>query len=79
VRADAPASIDLLFDKPFRIGRVDDCEVTIKNDYVSRSHAEVFFQDGGWWVKDLASSNGIFVQGQRVELAPWVSKDLSWS
>lgn len=69
VRSVAPANIDLVFDKPFRIGRVDECDVTVKNDYVSRSHAEVFFKDGAWWVKDLGSSNGIFVAGQRVELA----------
>ncbi|HEX4771989.1 MAG TPA: FHA domain-containing protein [Bryobacteraceae bacterium] len=69
VRADAPANIDCFFDRSFRIGRVDDCDVTIKNEYVSRNHVEIFFQDGGWWVKDLNSSNGIFVAGQRVELA----------
>ncbi len=68
VRAVAPEPIDLVFDKPFQIGRVDECDVTIKNDYVSRKHAEVFLQEGDWWVKDLGSSNGIFVAGQRVEL-----------
>jgi hypothetical protein len=54
------------FVKPFRIGRVEDCEVCIKNEYVSRAHAEVVFEDGQWWVRDLNSSNGIFVDGQRV-------------
>ena len=55
------------FLKAFRIGRVEDCEVCIKNEYVSRAHAEVVFENGEWWVRDLNSSNGIFVDGQRVE------------
>ena len=55
------------FTTPFRIGRTDDCEVSINNDYVSRVHAEVFFENGQWQIRDLNSSNGIFVDGQRVE------------
>lgn len=29
--------------------------------YVSRKHAEVYFEDGKWFVRDLGSSNGTFV------------------
>ncbi len=61
---------DFEFAKTFRIGRGEDCEVCFKNEFVSRAHAEVFFENGQWWVRDLHSSNGIFVDGQRVELAP---------
>jgi len=57
------------FLKSFRIGRVEDCEVCIKSEYVSRAHAEVVFENGQWWVRDLNSSNGIFVGGQRVQTA----------
>ena len=57
------------FLKAFRIGRVEDCEVCIKNEYVSRAHAEVVFENGQWWVRDLNSSNGIFVDGQLVQTA----------
>ena len=57
------------FLKSFRIGRVEDCEVCIKNEYVSRAHAEVVFENGHWVVRDLNSSNGIFVDGQRVPAA----------
>jgi hypothetical protein len=49
---------------------VDECEVCINNDYVSRIHAEVVFENGAWWVHDLNSSNGIYVGGQRVDRAP---------
>jgi hypothetical protein len=64
------------FVKSFRIGRVEDCEVCIKNEYVSRAHAEVVFQNGQWRVRDLNSSNGIFVDGQRVQDAAVVQSTI---
>jgi hypothetical protein len=61
---------DFRFERSFRIGRAGDCDVCIKSEYVSRAHAEVVFENGGWWVRDLNSSNGIFVGDRRVPGAP---------
>jgi hypothetical protein len=61
---------DFRFTQPFRIGRAEDAEVCIQNQFVSRSHARVSFENGEWWVRDLGSANGLFVNGQRVEAAP---------
>src|SRR6266851_7158255 len=61
---------DLHFGKSFRIGRVEECDVCIKDEYVSRAHAEVLLEHGQWWVRDLHSSNGIYIDDQRVDLAP---------
>ena len=61
---------DFCFTEPFRIGRDKDCEVRITDHMVSRSHAEVLFVGGRWWVHDLESGNGTFVDGKRVERAP---------
>lgn len=52
------------------MGRTHECEVCIKNEYVSRVHAEAVFENGGWWVRDLNSSNGLYVAGQRLERIP---------
>lgn len=60
----------LTFNGSFLIGRTADCEVSIKNEYVSRAHARVLYEQGEWWVRDLKSANGIFVGGQRIEAAP---------
>lgn len=57
---------DFRFDQTFRIGRTEDCEVCIQNQFVSRAHVEVVLDGGVWRVRDLGSSNGIFVDGQRV-------------
>jgi membrane-bound lytic murein transglycosylase D len=61
---------DLRFERPFRIGRAHDCELRIENEYVSRYQAEAVIEDGKWVVRDLRSSNGIFVGGKRVMEAP---------
>ena len=54
------------FNQTFRIGRVPECEVCINDDYVSRVHAKVVFEEGAWWVHDVHSSNGIYVGGERI-------------
>lgn len=60
----------LEFRRTFLIGRVGECDVCITNEYVSRNHAEVAFDGGKWWIRDLGSRNGLFVDGQRIERAP---------
>lgn len=50
-----------------RIGRSEDCEVTIDNLGVSRYHAEVLWKEGVWVLRDLRSNNGTFVNGRRVD------------
>ena len=60
----------LTFPGSFRIGRSDACEVIIDNEYVSRIHAEVLFEKGSWWIRDLNSSNGLYLDGHRFERAP---------
>ena len=68
---------DLAFEKAVRIGRADECDVCIKNEYVSRVHAEIAWVDGQWWVRDLDSSNGVFVSDQRLQAVP-VGKTLTF-
>src|SRR6267142_5020384 len=51
------------FRLSFRIGRRDDCEVCIQDDYVSRDHAEMVFEDAAWWVRDLGSAIRMDVGG----------------
>jgi hypothetical protein len=58
------------FLKLFRIGRTEECEICVKDHHVSRMHAEVSFEEGAWWIRDLGSTNGLYSQGQRFERAP---------
>lgn len=52
-------------DTPALIGR-DSRQLPLDDNTVSRRHAELLPGDQGWTLKDLGSSNGTYVNGQRV-------------
>jgi len=52
---------------PVVIGRSKDCEIRIADPNVSRRHAEVRPTDGDYTIVDLGSTNGIEVDGRRVQ------------
>jgi pSer/pThr/pTyr-binding forkhead associated (FHA) protein len=62
--------VEYEFKKFFTIGRDDSCEVQILSMGISRKHAEVYFQKGRWWIKDLKSANGTFVKGEQISEIP---------
>jgi pSer/pThr/pTyr-binding forkhead associated (FHA) protein len=48
------------------IGRAAGCQITVDDTYVSQIHARVFTRDGQWMVEDLGSTNGTWMNRQRV-------------
>ncbi len=49
------------------IGRSRECEIVLDDANVSRRHAEVRAQGGAWVLADLGSTNGVSVNGRRVD------------
>ena len=49
------------------IGRSSQSQVVIRSDGASRSHAEIWFTQGRWLVRDLGSRNGTLVGGVKIE------------
>jgi hypothetical protein len=51
------------------IGRSRDADITLEDPNVSRHHAEVRPSGGSWTVRDLGSTNGVKVNGRRLDAA----------
>jgi two-component system cell cycle response regulator len=49
-----------------RLGRGLDCEVRVNDESVSRVHATVTAEGGGWVLEDAGSRNGTFVEERKV-------------
>jgi hypothetical protein len=48
------------------LGRAPSCTLVLDDDYSSSRHARIFPQNGGWFVEDLGSTNGTYVDDQRI-------------
>jgi Nif-specific regulatory protein len=55
--------------RPIRIGRAPECEIVLDEEGVSRIHCEIRPDGGMLSIRDLHSTNGIYVNGSRVEVA----------
>ena len=67
VTAGALAGTSLgLTNQQITIGRADDATLVLSDDYASTRHARLFPQDGQWLVEDLGSTNGTYLDRQKV-------------
>lgn len=48
------------------VGRAAGCVITLDDTFVSQLHARVFQQDGQVFVEDLGSTNGTYLNSQKV-------------
>jgi pSer/pThr/pTyr-binding forkhead associated (FHA) protein len=49
------------------IGRSPGCQIQIEDPAVSKQHARLFFSEGKWFVEDLNSSNGTYVNSHLIQ------------
>ncbi len=61
---------ELRFGSSFVIGSGSECELRVLGTGVADKHAHVLFDGLLWWVRDLGSEAGTFVQGSRVQVVP---------
>jgi pSer/pThr/pTyr-binding forkhead associated (FHA) protein len=55
------------------IGRDPACDVALDDPTVSNNHARLSYHHGQWWLEDLQSTNGTFLNGQAVSAAQVVT------
>jgi pSer/pThr/pTyr-binding forkhead associated (FHA) protein len=60
-----PRSIRL--SESAQIGRAASCAIRLSDTYVSQVHARLYGDDGTWFVEDLGSTNGTFLNDRKVD------------
>ena len=50
----------------YLIGRISECDIQFKVENVSRKHALISFRDNEYWLEDLDSKNGTYINGVKI-------------
>jgi hypothetical protein len=56
-----------LGSEPLTIGRASDSGLQIRDDYTSTHHARLLLWGDDWVIQDLDSTNGTYVDGERID------------
>ena len=55
------------FSQPeIMLGRDTNCDLSVMDDALSAHHARVTFHHGQWWLEDLNSTNGTFLNREKL-------------
>ncbi|MHA2787603.1 FHA domain-containing protein FhaB/FipA [Corynebacterium sp. S7] len=65
--------MDISGVEEFTLGRAEDNDFVLGDDFASSRHARLFRRGSDWFVEDLDSRNGTFVAGSRIEQPERVS------
>jgi len=68
IRENEPEDTKQTFTQPeLHIGRDPSCEIQLSDETVSNQHARLWYRNKQWWIEDLLSTNGTFLNDERVE------------
>lgn len=63
--ADQAGKVHVIGDE-LHLGRAAGCEITVDDTYASQRHARIFRRDGDLFVEDLGSTNGSYLNREKV-------------
>lgn len=49
------------------IGRSKSCDIRLGDEFISAEHCKVYFESGYFFIEDLNSTNGTFIDGAQIE------------
>ena len=53
-------------EQPLQVGRADACQIRLGDTYISQYHARIYPRDGTWYVEDLGSTNGTYLNQRKL-------------
>lgn len=72
-----PSKVKILKkDQHYTLGRAQGSEINLPHEAISRRHALIEWQDGGFWIQDVGSTNGTLVNGKEVVKERLIDNDL---
>jgi hypothetical protein len=63
---DRAGASTIRLEGPTGVGRAPSSTITVDDTYVSQQHARFFSRDGVWFVEDLDSTNGTYLNDRRL-------------
>lgn len=55
-----------LLSSPFTIGRSENADITLDDNFASGKHARFYYNSGCWFIEDTGSTNGTFMNNERL-------------
>jgi pSer/pThr/pTyr-binding forkhead associated (FHA) protein len=68
VTGDGQTTPNRFTKKELLIGRDRNCDLAATDESISARHAHLTFHHGQWWIEDLSSTNGTFLNDEKLNI-----------
>ena len=62
----SPQALTLVKGQAVSLGRSRENTVVLHDEHASRHHAQIYPESGGWFLRDLGTLNGTFIDGDKI-------------